>query len=330
MGHDVTVITVGDGPQQEERNGYILKRCPAKLSLIGNDIAPGVWRHLRDAGSYDVVHAHSHLYFSTNIAAIRRHLGSTPLAITNHGLYSQDAPKWLFDWYLKTVGQATFNSADTIFCYTEEDEQRVRRIGVTTPIEVIHNGIDTERFTPNGTSNDSLLGDPAILFVGRLVDGKNPADAIEVLARLREYYSESGLTFCGKGPLHEALKQRATELGVAEHVTFLGHVPYDEMPAVYRASDALLLTSWAEGVPRVVLEAMASNVPVVVSELEHVTPVVGDGGVTAPVGDIQGFVNALVEVLSEERTPRSRIERHYSWQQTAAQTTAALESLLDE
>jgi len=120
-----------------------------------------------------VIHAHSHLYFATNLAALKRRVGDIPLAITNDGLFSQNAPEWVFDLYLRTVGRWTFNQADQIFCYTDEDKRRVRELGVRSPITVVSNGIDTERFTPEGSTSELIESDgPVVLFVGRLVEGK--------------------------------------------------------------------------------------------------------------------------------------------------------------
>lgn len=328
MGHDVTVLTVGDGPRREARDGYSVVRCPSRFSALGNDIAPDMWHRLRDAAEYDVVHAHSHIYASTNMAALRRRFGETPLAITNHGLYSQNAPEWLFDWYLRTVGRWTFDAADVVFCYTNEDRERLRGLGISSSVEVVHNGIDTDQFTPDGQEHSGVIGDPAVLFVGRLVEGKRPGDALEAVAHLRERFPEAGLTFCGEGPMRPTLADHAAELDIVEGVRFLGHIPYDEMPSVYRAGDALVLPSRAEGLPRTVLEAMASGVPVVVSDLEQLRSVVDGAGETVPFGDTGGFARGLERVLEEyEGEPRSIVVSQFDWRDTVERTTATLRRL---
>lgn len=329
MGHDVIVLTVGDGQRREERDGYMVVRYPSWGSLLGNDLAPGIGRHLFRAGEYDVVHAHSHLYAATNLAALRRRMGHPSLAITNHGLYSQTSPKWIFDWYLRTVGRWTFNTADTVFCYTSEDRERLRRIGVSTPVEIIHNGIDTDRFTPDGDTHSAIDESwPNVLFVGRLVDGKRPLDAVEALAELRDSHPNAELYICGDGPLADDVRQRASDLNVEAAVTFLGQVEYEEMPEVYRATDALILPSRVEGLPRTVLEAMASDVSVVVSELAQLAPVVGKGGETVPVGNIEGFATGLRQVLDspERYNPRTEVSG-YRWSDTVQQTTKVLAKL---
>jgi len=343
MGHDVTVLTVDAGgssdgranedrPHVEQRDGYTIVRYPATAEPLGNAVSAGVAQFLRRAGEYDVIHAHSHLYFSTNLAAIAHRLSGTPLAVTNHGLYSQTAPKWVFDGYLKTVGRWTFDSADVAFCYTDEDRDRLRDLGISVPVAVVANGIDTDRFTPEGPVDGRVAGDPAILFVGRLVDGKRPGDVLAAFERLRERAPEAGLTICGDGPLREELDERVRERGLDESVQFLGHVSYEEMPAVYRAADALVLPSEAEGLPRTVLEAMSTDVPVVTSALDQIVGVVDGGGETVPVGDVEGFTDALAAVTAESGAydPRTVVENGYDWATTVEQTTERLERIAED
>lgn len=332
MGHDVTVVTIGDDPEKpavEERAGYTVVRYPSTLQALGNDISAGVGRYLHNADGFDVMHAHSHLYFSTNLAAIKRRFSDLPLAITNHGLYSQNAPEWVFDAYLRTVGQWTFNRADAVFCYTEEDAGRVRQFDVESEIEVVSNGIDTGRFTPEGSESDRIEHDgPVVLFVGRLVEGKRPGDAVAAMNGVREEHPDARLYLCGEGPMRSALEAQVADEGLTEAVQFLGQLPYDEMPELYRSGDALVLPSRAEGLPRTVLEAMATNVPVVCSDLEQVTPVIGEAGTTISVGDVSGFSAGLVRALSGEyEDGRQMVEAEFTWSDTVEATTEALEGI---
>jgi glycogen(starch) synthase len=331
MGHDVTILTVGER-SQESRDGYDVVRRPATIEALGNEISAGVACYLhRNADEFDVVHAHSHLYFSTNLAAFARRLGGPPLAITNHGLYSQTAPEAVFDAYLRTLGRWTFDQSEVVFCYTEEDRQRLRAVGVSAPIEVVPNGIDTSRFTPEGPTSDRVpRGEPVVLFVGRLVEGKRPGAAITALEQLRETHPDARLVVCGDGPLREELGATVAERGLTKAVTFLGHVPYDEMPTVYRGADTLILPSRAEGLPRTVLEALATGVPVVVSDLEQVAPLVKGVGRAVPVGDVAGFADGLRAVLDgTDRDPREAVVDAHDWASTVERTTAALEWVVD-
>ena len=329
MGHDVTVLTVGDGPPREDRDGYTVVRKPAIASPLGNAISPHAAWYLNRSDQFDVVHAHSHLYFSTNLAALECRFDSVPLAITNHGLFSQTAPEWIFDAYLRTAGRWTFNQADVVLCYTDADRRRLRDRGVHADIEVVPNGIDTGRFTLDGPESDLVEHDgPVVLFVGRLVEGKRPGDAVRAVAELRASPSgqDAALYLCGEGPLRDELRALARELGVGEAVTFLGHVPYDEMPAVYRSGDVFMLPSRAEGAPRTVLEARASGLPTVTSDLRQVTTSIDAAGLTAPVGDIRGFARALERALENGTTWR---DDRYDWMHTVERTTEILSTIAE-
>ncbi len=329
MGHDVTVLTtrVDDSlPKIEETGGYTVVRVSPGVTLLGNDVSPAITRYLWGVNSkqFDVIHAHSHLYFSTNLAALKRKLGDIPLAITNHGLYTQSAPKWFFDIYLRTIGRWTFNQADVVFCYTDADKQRVRDLDVTSPIEVISNGIDTDRFTPEGPQSEIVdIDAPVVLFVGRLVKGKRPEVAVEAFAGVREEHPDAELVLCGEGPLESELKTLVQELGIEEAVTFLGQVLYDDMPAVYRTGDVLVLPSRAEGVPRTIMEALSTGVPVVTSDLPQVRSAFGED-VTYVEQGANSFFDAICEVYGGQS---SELDSIFQWEQTVEETTECLKQL---
>jgi glycosyltransferase involved in cell wall biosynthesis len=165
---------------------------------------------------------------------------------------------------------------------------------------------------------------PVVLFVGRLVDGKRPGDAVQAVSRLSDRIDVK-LYVVGDGPLREELEAEA------ENVAFLGHVPYDEMPAIYRSGDMLLLPSRAEGLPRTVLEAFASETPVVSSHLAQTASIVREGGETVSVGDIEGYTTALERILDNGGSPgkqgRQTVVSKFRWQDTVERTTAVLEEL---
>ncbi|WP_254768924.1 glycosyltransferase family 4 protein [Salinilacihabitans rarus] len=336
MGHDVTVLTVRhapDRPRIEERDGYAVVRFDPALAPLGNDVSPGVARYLAATEGFDVVHAHSHLYFSTNLAAARRALGDPPLAITNHGLYSQNAPEWAFDLYLQSLGRWTFDRADVVFCYTEPEKRRLREVGVSSRVDVVPNGIDADRFAPDGPESELIDHDgPVALFVGRLVDGKRPQDAIRAVARVEDAVPDVELHVCGDGPLRGRLESLARDLAIDDRVAFHGQRSYDEMPGIYRSADVLVLPSRSEGVPRTVLEAMATDTPVVTSDLDQLVSLVEGCGRTVPVGRPERFATALERELTApiERSPRSAIRaRGYEWRRTVDETTRRLRAIVD-
>jgi glycosyltransferase involved in cell wall biosynthesis len=114
-------------------------------------------------------------------------------------------------------------------------------------------------------------------------------------------------------------------------VVLLGQVPYEEMPRIYRSADCLLLPSRAEGLPRTVLEALASGVPAVTSQLKQTTAIVETAGQTAPIGDVEGYASAIQSVLEARdlgAAGRELVVEEYRWADTVDETTQRLKSLI--
>jgi len=161
-------------------------------------------------------------------------------------------------------------------------------------------------------------------------DHKRPWLAVEAFAEVLTEYPDAELYLCGDGALREDLETQVAESGIGEAVTFLGHVPYDEMPKVYRSGDVLVLPSRAEGVPRTVLEAMASGVEIVMSDLDQVTPMLGDGGHVISAKRNVSFADGLFEAI-EAPTQRSEeiVSGNHRWADTVERMTRSLCSLTE-
>ena len=341
-GHDVTVLTISpdvESPQRETRAGYTLVRCPSTVSLLGNRVSIDALRFLRQRiGQFDVVHGHAHFYSATNVAALLSRFTDVPLAITNHSLISQSVPEWIARVHLRTVGKFTFGSADLVFCYTEEERRKLQSLCPSVEVMVVSNGIDQHRFSPNGPRSSAVPESDGltVLFVGRLVDGKRPQDAIEAFASVASEYEEARLVLCGDGPLRAELETRVEELGIGDSTHFLGLVDYDEMPGVYRTADVLLLPSRSEGFPRTLMEALSTETAVVASDLDQTAALVRRAGRVAPVEDVESIATHLRELLADPAlreqlgTEGRRIIENegYSWESSVEETTNALERLV--
>jgi glycosyltransferase involved in cell wall biosynthesis len=339
MGHDVTVLTTSSDqskPQTEQKAGYTIVRLSPRLELFGNELLSGTIQYLRNSEEYDVIHAHSHLFFSSNLTAAYRRVTDTPLAITCHGLMSQRVPEWFSRFHLNTVGRFTYNTADVLFSYTELERERLRDIGVTSDIRVIHNGIDINRFSPVGETYDRIdaATGPAVVFVGRFVEGKRPRDVLTAFRTVQEDIPEAQLFFCGDGPLRDELEQIVEEEDMHESISFLEQVPYEEMPAVYRAADLFVLASRTEGFPRSVMESMACGTPVLSTRLKQTEQIIEQAGMTVPVGDTTALAEAMSSMLDDRATLRKLGEAgreivmtEYDWSETVEQTTQELRNI---
>lgn len=338
MGHDVTVLTSDHGdsslPRKEQRDGYTLIRLRELAAPLDNSIIPGVvpalWQRAKEA---DVVHAHSHLFFSTNLAAAFSRWADTPLILTNHGLISQTAPRWLQAAFIPTVAKFTLNSADRVLCYTDTDRDRLRNRDIDSEVAIVSNGIDCDRFTPVEANPD---GDQ-LLFVGRLKKGKGVRYLIDAFEQLSTEYTELRLKIVGDGPRREMLEEQCIDYDIKDQVTFTGNLSYEEIPEQYNESTVFVLPSLSEGLPRTVLEALACETPVVTTALPQLKPVVNGSGYTVPKGDIEEFVDAIDRLLSDEslrsemgKTGRQSVLEQYSWTKTVESTTNVYYGVLEE
>lgn len=336
-GHQVTVLTSDNGnhslPRQEKRGGYSIIRHREIIRPLDNSIIPGILRSIRKlASSYDVIHAHSHLYFSTNVAAVISKVSNTPLAVTNHGLFSQTAPQLVQKIYIPTIARPTLNAADRIFCYTELARAELRERNVSTPVSVIPNGINCDSFKPEPT----IETEKQILFVGRLKKGKGPHYLIQAFASIASQYPELTLKIVGDGPMRDQLVLQCEELEIADRVSFAGELSYTEMPTVYNESLMLVSPTLTEAaVPRVVMESWACETPVVMSDIDEVSADhIGDAGILVPLRDAAALSEEMVRLLENEseriemgERGRQRVLRDHSWAETVNKTTNALQEI---
>jgi glycosyltransferase involved in cell wall biosynthesis len=139
-----------------------------------------------------------------------------------------------------------------------------------------------------------------VLFCAKLQRWKGPQDLLEAFARAD--VPNSYLVYAGDGPERSNLEGRATELGIAQRVRFLGFVNQSQLPAAYSAADLFVLPSLFEPFGLVVNEAMLCGLPVAVSDrvgakFDLVLP--GENGYVFPAGDVEALACILREILPD-------------------------------
>lgn len=152
-----------------------------------------------------------------------------------------------------------------------------------------------------------------LLTVGRIEQEKNPLLLVDVLARLEEERpGRYRLAWAGTGPLAEAVLGRARELGVEDRLELLGFVPFGpELLERYRTAHMFVHASLTEGLPAVLIEAMASGTPIVATDVGGVSTVLegGAAGLLVPPEDVESFVQAVLR-LSDDAALRERLVTH--------------------
>jgi glycosyltransferase involved in cell wall biosynthesis len=174
-----------------------------------------------------------------------------------------------------------------------------------------HHSVISNPVESRSPASQTQCRDRQLCIVGRLVEQKNHAFCLEAFASiLASGYDDVRLLIVGDGALKVSLQTRAKHLGLEDAVEFVGW--RDDVLQIISASQALLLTSYFEGFPNVLLEAMNAGVPVVSVDCrfgpsEIVTePVIGE---LVPVDDLVGYVTALKRILQTGRTSEGDAKR---------------------
>jgi glycosyltransferase involved in cell wall biosynthesis len=166
-------------------------------------------------------------------------------------------------------------------------------------------GVDRARFGP-GEPRDAGAGEPGgqtVLFVGSLEPVKDPALLVRAFARVAADRPGARLAIAGEGSLGAELVDLVRRLGVERNVAFLGRVPRDQLPDVYRSSTVLAVPSRHEGQSIVAVEAAASALPIV-GTATGVLPDLGAGAITVARGDEAALAGALASVLDDPALAR--------------------------
>lgn len=281
-----------------------------------------------------VLHANS-LQFQTSVAAARvaRRAG-VPLVLTAHiaGFEALDQPwRSLAHAHERTVGRFLARRSTRVIAVSDGVASHIeRRFGRGTPIHVVPNGVDHQVFHPPAATRQGRQ--VQLMFVGRLVANKGPDRLVEAFAVLRHRQRDVGLTVIGDGPMRGFLERRARELGVADALTFMGFS--DDVAHHLRSADVLVRPSLTEGMPLALLEAMASRLCIVASDVPGNASLIrhDDTGLLVAPDDAVALVSALERVVADPAL-RGRLAAaahedadKYSWDRCAQQT---LDVLLD-
>ncbi len=246
---------------------------------------------------------HSHDYLSDVITRLMAPWLGVATMSTVHGWIENHARSRM---YIK-ASQWALRGLDHVVAVSEETRNRVLRAGISeSRLSVIHNAIVAADYRrPNfeaGAFRRSVgLAADAIVIgnVGRLSPEKGQEIFLRAAARLTAEQPRLRLVLAGDGPDEPALRALATALGIADRVIFAGHLA--DVRPLYRDLDALALTSFTEGFPNVVLEALCMDVPVLATDVGGVREIITDGdtGVLVPAGNTGQIEAALRRLIGD-------------------------------
>jgi glycosyltransferase involved in cell wall biosynthesis len=292
--------------------------------LVGGiAIFPKVAHAARRMEAQGVRHVHCHFANHPALAGfIVRRLTGIPYSFTAHGSDLHVNRLMLREKVAEAAFVATVSHYNRRIIAAE--------CGADDKVVVIRCGVDTRVFSPRGTS---VPGRPfRILCIGTLHEVKGQRYLVDACRTLVDESVDAVCTLVGSGQDERALRRRISELGLTDRVRLVGSRTRDQIAALLADADVLVAPSVPtrqgkrEGIPVVLMEAMASGVPVVASDLSGIPELVEDDvtGLLAPPGDAGAIATALARLHADEElrcrlgaAGRERVERDFDVRRNA-------------
>lgn len=298
----------------------------------------------------DIVHSHSPIPYSDIPAMLYSRNNKVPFVLT----YQYDAQENI-GGFIRNLGVTSYNRlllnkvldhADVIIATTSAYLKSSPFIkNHKDKAIIIPNGIDLDEFNliySKDECREKLNLSPEkkiILFFGSLVKYKGPDVLLKAFSIVLKEVPDAELIFAGRGEMKDYLLKLANELNIKDYVKFIGFVDENKKPLYYKAVDIFCLpsTNMGESFGIVNLEAMASGVPVISSNLGGIPDIINDGenGLLVDPGDFKSLANSIIYLLQNEDIKNEmgacgkRKSREYSWDKIAVKTEEVYKSLLD-
>jgi glycosyltransferase involved in cell wall biosynthesis len=301
---------------------------------------------LETVKSSDLIHVHGHPYLSSLLAAKIAKRYSKPLVLTQHNTFIAykgifwDHVEWMNDY---AIGRQVLKEADKIVVVSNATKNYVLSLDAAPEkIEVLHNGVDLNRFRPLtgikdemrkklGISKDSRV----VLTVRRLVY-KNGIDTLIESAKAA-IQKNPRLVFIvvGKGPDFTQVKGKIEQLGIQENFKLAGFVSDEDLPVYYNTADFFVLPSKSgEGLPLVALEAMSCGVPVIATNVGGTSEVMSEKyGKLVPPNSPEALAEAILEFAQRDfsavrKNLRKMVEQKYGWDKNVEKLVKIYEELI--
>jgi glycosyltransferase involved in cell wall biosynthesis len=290
--------------------GLDLRRLFLYLMYWTEALMVGQW--MREKG---LRHLHVHLASqAASVGLFVRHVFGFGYSMTVHG------PDEFYDAQRQLLAQK-IEAADFICCISSFARSQMMKASpyeqwnkfVVSPL-----GVDPERFAPRPfrTAPDPF----EILCVGRLTPAKGQHLLIDAVERLAKEGRRARLRLVGGGPEEAALREHAAQIEYPECVVFEGAVNQDRIRTFYAAADLFCLPSFAEGVPVVLMEAMAMEIPCVTTHITGTPELIRDGihGLLVAPSDLDALAGALARLMGDAglrermgKSGRARVVERY-------------------
>jgi glycosyltransferase involved in cell wall biosynthesis len=243
---------------------------------------------------FDVVHAHDWMTFPAGILAAR--LAGRPLVVHLHAS-EYDRSGENVNTAVRDIEQLGMEAADRVICVSHYLASLVRRRYGIDPakVRVVHNAV-THDEQVSGWHADKPIDEPIVLFLGRVTFQKGPDYFLEAAARVLAVEPNVKFVVSGSGDMLPRVVEQAAQLGIARNVHFTGFLRGKDVERMYAMADIYVMPSVSEPFGISPLEAMASDVPVIVSNQSGVSEVVRHA-LKVDFWDVQDIANKILALL---------------------------------
>lgn len=325
----VTIFTPDYGQTKQEKYDLEVIFLKPWLKYGHGAFLPQLLFKLSD---FDIVYLHYPFFGTAEIVWLAKILFPKKFKLIIHFHMDVDSSSFLFKILslpAKIIRNSLFKRADTITGASLDyvKNSRIAKIYKKYPAKFreIPFGVDTGKFTPSSQKKDGNIKN--ILFVGAL-DKAHYFKGVDILLKAlsQSLIPNHQLLIAGDGDLKPQYEQQAKELNISDKVKFLGKVPDEKLPEIYRQADLFVLPSINknEAFGLVLLEAMASGLPVIASDLPGVRTVfqIGQQGLLAQPGNANDLKSKIEEILNNDilrekmgQEARRLVLEKYSWEE---------------
>jgi colanic acid/amylovoran biosynthesis glycosyltransferase len=272
--------------------GWDVKRLLFHFFYLAEALLVGQWMRSQNI-------KHLHVHFATPAASVGMLVKTVfgySFSFTVHG------PDEFYDAAGYNLPEKIL-AADFIFCishYARSQVMKLSPVQAWPKFDVCRLGVDPQRFIP--ASKPSKNGTCNLLCVGRLTPAKGQAILLESVAQLQNQGISVTLTLVGMGPDEQSLSQYAENLGISRQVNFTGAVDQDHILDYYKAADMFVLPSFAEGLPVVLMEAMAMEIPCITTAITGIPELIRNWqeGLLVAASDREGLTQAIKQLVEDQ------------------------------
>lgn len=350
-GHDVSVFTtsINSKDHLEKYKNMTIYRYATNFRVLASNISCGMfYKPLKH--NVDIVHVHFDIPPGPLAGLRYAKKRKIPSVVTYHGDWQESfggfVRRTALSFYNKHLLDKTLSYANAIISPSKYYIDESRFLGkYRDKIVVIPNGIDINEFDIPYSKEKCreklglLINENIILFVGNFTPYKGPDALVRAMQKIAKEVPDTELVFVGSGGMRYDLEELSKRRGVDKYVKFAGFVEESLKPLYYKAADVFVLPSTmnTEVFPLVLLEASASGLPMVVSDLDTFKCIIEDGynGIVTKRRDENSLADAIIYLLTNEdirkkmgKNARKKVE-DYSWERITEETEKVYEMVMN-